>query len=53
MCSTRPRQSNPDNPYVGDLYSVSGIKGIVFTVSADKKHGSILAIESITTAQYQ
>ena len=38
---------------VGDLYNVNGVKGIVFAVSADKKHGSILSIESITLAQYR
>ena len=44
----------PEKTYnIGDLYNVNGVKGIVFAVTADKKHGSILAIESITTMQYQ
>jgi hypothetical protein len=38
---------------IGDLYNVNGVKGIVFAVSADKKHGSMMAIETITAVQYQ
>ncbi|MDR1345728.1 MAG: hypothetical protein LBK03_03385, partial [Bacteroidales bacterium] len=49
-----PVSTEPETTYKeGDLYSVSGVKGIVFAVSADKKHGSILAIESITATQYK
>ena len=45
---------NPETTYnVCDLYNAGGVKGIVFAVSADKKHGSILAIENITLAQYR
>jgi hypothetical protein len=53
-CYYNPVSTEPETTYkVGDLYSIGGVKGIVFAVSADKKHGSILAIESITAAQYQ
>ncbi|MDR1345385.1 MAG: hypothetical protein LBK03_01600, partial [Bacteroidales bacterium] len=41
-CYYNPVSTEPETTYKeGDLYSVSGVKGIVFAVSADKKHGSI------------
>ena len=53
-CDNLPPPPPPEKTYnIGDLYNVNGVKGIVFAVTADKKHGSILAIESITTAQYK
>jgi hypothetical protein len=53
-CYYNPVSTEPETTYkLGDLYSAGGVKGIVFAVSADKKHGSILAIEYITAAEYQ